>query len=289
MKKIAFITPSGFLSEHHKKNVHENKKVLEKLGFKVIFGKHIFAEKNYLAGTDKERAQDIMSAYKDKDVVAIIATRGGFGGCASLLPHLDFKIIKKNPKPFIGFSDVTSIQNAIYQKTKQKSLSGFMAGYEMLKNTKNSLESLINNKNFEISSGNCLSSGTAQGVLIGGNFAIFRNLIGTEYCPDLKGKILFLEDEDEESHNIYMMLTQLRLLKNFHKLKGIVFGNFKGCYPQFKEELDVDGFLKDFAKHCNIPIIKDFENGHIANGYLVPIGKKVKIVSSKKECKMIID
>ncbi|MFI3242234.1 MAG: LD-carboxypeptidase [Alphaproteobacteria bacterium] len=291
MKKIAFVSPSSILSKEGQKNVLHSKDYFEALGYEVVLGEHIFAEHNYFAGTDKQRASDIMKAYQDKDVIAIIASRGGTGGCTPLLNLLDWNTIKNNPKPFIGFSEVTTFHNAFYHKLNQINFSGYMTFYNDLnkeKNTENSLKNLLANNRFEITSGEALIEGEAEGILIGGNLSVFRNLCGTEYFPDLSNKILLLEDVDEYSYKINVMLNQIKLQPNFNKLKGIIFGDFNDCQKTNPKDLSTDEFLQEFIKELNIPVIINFENGHLHNGYVVPIGKKVKLVSAKDNCKLII-
>ncbi len=292
MKKIGLISPCSNLDAKAKKNIALAKEYLQSLGFEVVLGKHIFDKHLFMAGHDKDRANDIMEMYKDKDVVAIIATRGGSGG-ARLLKHLDFKIIKKNPKPFIGFSDITSIQNAIYKITKQVSFSGFMASHnfktsKILPNAKKSFESLLKNKPFSIKSGKSLIDGEAKGELIGGNLIVFSTLFGTPYCPDFKNKIILIEDIDESTYAINRTLLHLKMQPNFDKVKGIIFADFNNCKPFRKSDGDLNTQIKDFAKDLNIPIITDFEYGHMDNGYVLPIGKRIKMISSKKECKITI-
>ena len=277
--KAGIISPSGLISGMA--DIQKGIDYLENIGYEVVLGNNIFSTYRFMAGTDSQRAADVMDVFSNKEIDIIFCTRGG-SGLSRIFPWLDFDVIKNNPKPVVGFSDITALQNAIYAKTKGEGYSGFMLKYnfwdkELGQKTESSLSALLSNKLFEINEGSTVIGGEAEGILVGGCFSIFVSLFGTEYMPDLTDKIVFLEDIGEQTYKIDRMLTQLRQQANFDKVKGIIFGSFTSCNMADPEDGTLDDIIADFAKDLNIPIIKDVSYGHTPNGYVLPIGKKIKL------------
>ena len=203
------ITPSSSLETPEK--IRNGLAYLAELGYHSKIGNFVYGSSNHFSGTPKERASDIMNFFKNPDIAAIIASCGGYGA-QSVLPYLDFNIIRQNPKPIIGFSDITALQTAVYTLSGISSIAGIMLKFDFSDNnpafqTKNSFEKLIIDGQFTpVPAGNILNSGYAEGVLIGTNFCTLMNLAGTTYFPRLEQKILLLEDIDEKSYRIERLL-----------------------------------------------------------------------------------
>lgn len=266
-------------------NLKRAVKYFESIGYRVALGQNLKKQHRYMAGTPEERAADIMDFYKDRDIKAIFCARGGCGS-QMVLDCLDYEVIKKHPKPIFGLSDNTALQLGIYAKTKAVGYTGISLVRDFKAEKLNptvagSLKAVLNKESQTIKAGKTVHGGTAEGVLIGGCLSMIRSMCGTQYLPDLKDKILLIEDVSEYTYKIELMLTQLRQCKNFDKVKGIIFGDFKDCKPQAKADGSIDDVIKDFCKGLKMPIIKDFPYGHKDKRYILPIGGKIKLDADK--------
>lgn len=275
------ITPSSSLETPEK--IRNGLAYLAELGYHSKIGNFVYGSSNHFSGTPKERASDIMNFFKNPDIAAIIASCGGYGA-QSVLPYLDFNIIRQNPKPIIGFSDITALQTAVYTLSGISSIAGIMLKFDFSDNnpafqTKNSFEKLIIDGQFSpISAGNILNSGYAEGVLIGTNFCTLMSLAGTIYFPRLEQKILLLEDIDEKSYRIERLLCQLEQQQGFELVSAIIFGTFSNCSLNHPEEKDIESVLDEFAaRHPKITMVKHFPFGHTKARICLPIGEKMQL------------
>ena len=275
------ITPSSSLETPEK--IRNGLAYLAELGYHSKIGNFVYGSSNHFSGTPKERASDIMNFFKNPDIAAIIASCGGYGA-QSVLPYLDFNIIRQNPKPIIGFSDITALQTAVYTLSGISSIAGIMLKFDFLDNnpafqTKNSFEKLIIDGQFTpVPAGNTLNSGYAEGVLIGTNFCTLMSLAGTTYFPRLEQKILLLEDIDEKSYRIERLLCQLEQQQGFELVSAIIFGTFSNCALNHPEEKDIESVLDEFAaRHPKITMVKHFPFGHTKARICLPIGEKMQL------------
>jgi len=277
---IGIVTPA--FSLQNPEQIRKGLAYLTEKGFKINLGEFVYESREHFSGSPEERAGDIMRFYKNPEIKAIIATCGGCGS-QSLLPYLDYEIIRQNPKPIIGFSDITALQNAVYARSGVGSLAGIMLKYDFIdgqirSQTENSFENYLNGILNPIKAGNIVNSGAAEGVIIGGNLRTFISLAGTPYFPSLHNKILLLEDVDEKTYNIERMLIQLEQQPDFEELSAIIFGAFTDCTINHPEDKDINEILSRFAaKHKQLPIIKHFPHGHIKARFCIPIGIKAKL------------
>ncbi len=215
-------------------------KLLEDLGFSVTAGQSCFEQRGYLSGSDELRAADVNRMFGDPNIDAIVCLRGGYGA-ARILPMLDYEAIRNNPKPFVGFSDITALHCAFQVKCGLVSFHGPMAGAHWQVGLREDrsrtgwlramsetcpLGSMENPDGapFEV-----FQEGEAEGILTGGNLTVLNNLIGTEYMPDLCGKIVLLEDVGEKPYRIDAMLTQFRNTGLLEKCAGFIIGDFTDC------------------------------------------------------------
>ena len=279
---IGVSAPAGGIKSNTELN--EFRKILEGLDFKVKFSKNCQNKHGYFSGTDEERASDFMNLIQDEEVNGIFFLRGGWG-CARILPFLDFDVIKKHPKVIMGFSDITTLINAITTKTGLVTFHGpggnsTWNAYSVRYIKKLLIDrELVSYKNKEEDNKIITySSGSATGELFGGNLSVICSLMGTDYLPNWKNKILFLEDVREEPYSIDRMLTQLKLAGVFNEVNGIVLGNFRKC---FAEEPDRSFTLEEvFDQHfskLSIPIFYGAQIGHARNKFTVPVGVEVVI------------
>lgn len=272
-------------------SIQKSIKYLESIGYRVRTGKHILDSYGYLAGRDLDRAKDINKFFADKKIKAIFSLRGGYGS-QRILPYIDFNIIKNNPKIFIGYSDVTAIQLAIYKKCRMVTFAGPMIESDFSNNLNPIIEELFwalltstkavgdilqyfqNKINF--------TSREIKGKIIGGNLSIITSLVGSEYFPKLEDHILLIEDIDERPYRVDRMLHQLKFSNNIKNIKGVVLGDFSSCKEiENKPTLSLDEIFKNIFQ--SIPLVKGFQFGHIRTSLPVPYGICVRVKKNKFE------
>jgi muramoyltetrapeptide carboxypeptidase len=281
------ISPASAPNED--KLIESGVRYIEKMGYRTLPGKNVEKVRGYLAGTDDERVEDIHQMFGDKKVKAIFCLRGGYGAFR-LLDKIDYKLIKNNPKIFIGFSEITALHMAFLQKAKLISFAGPMVlpnfstevssfteenFWSVITSTKKNRKINLVDNEVRFENGSRVNSG----IIIGGNLSVFTALLGTGFLPDLTKKILLLEEISEPPYKIDRMLNQLRLNNVFKNVNGIILGNFLDCYEtdKHKKTLSLSEVLVDYFKQLNIPVIQNFPFGHSKNILTLPIGAKVKI------------
>jgi muramoyltetrapeptide carboxypeptidase len=289
--KVGIASPSGFIVSEQ--NIETAISYIESLGYVPIVGKNVYKKWRYMAGTINERVKDLMDFYKDPDIKAIFTTVGA-GGSQYLLDKLDYNLIQANPKPLIGFSDTTAIQNAIYTKTGIVNFTGFTMHYDFRNGAideliDKSLQDLLKGKSFIAKGGKTVHRGIAEGKLVGGCLSVLRNLCGTEYYPDLTDSILLLEDVGERTYRTDLMLLQLRQNPTFKNVRGIIFGEFSDSEIRMAEDGNIDSIIYEFCKDLNIPIIKNFPYSHEDRRYVLPLGANVKLDATKHTLKIYAD
>ncbi len=283
---IGMISPSSPTSEENLVRAIKN---LESLGFRVKLSSHLNKATGFLAGTDIERVADLHEMLDDPEVKAIWCMRGGYGS-ARLLALLDFEKVKAAKKIIVGFSDVTALLNGIYTKTGLQVIHGPVGTSEYTDYTKKQILSLLLNGEQDEVIEPCkqpaedelhpiaIKSGIAEGRLVGGNLTVFASLCGTEYMPDCKGAILFLEDIGEVPYKIDRCLNQLKQNIDFNELAGIVFGNFNNCEPKGGYmDMSLQGTLIESVREYNFPVVYGFSFGHIKNLCSFPVGRVAEL------------
>ena len=284
IKKIAIISPSVMLSN---RPLNQEKWLiyLENLGLEVKIMPSVYTTGNILdTFSAKEKAIDIMNAYIDESVDALVAAHGGASALRTL-EYLDFDVIKHYNKPIIGFSDTTALQLAVYSKTGNDYITGFLPEYELRDEDVSTLvdeglKEILTGQKRSVCSGECVHEGTIEGILIGGNLSTISDLSGTPYYPDLSNKILLLEDECEISYKLKLMLTQLKLNPTFGGVKGIIFGKFSECEDHITHGT-VESVVEDFAAQVKIPMIKNFNYGHFKDRLVLRCGVKYNFDAKK--------
>lgn len=264
------------------------REALEALGLQVQEGKHLAGRRGHLAGTDEERAADLNEMFGNEAIKAVVCIRGG-SGAARILPLIDYQLIKKNPKPILGYSDITALHNAIHAQTGLVTFHGpngsgswnsfnadqfrtvFFGNQNKItyQNEREYTDDLVIKKNRI----RTIFPGKARGELVGGNLTVLTALAGSPYLPDFKGKILFLEDIGEEPYRIDRMMSTLMLMGVFKEIKGFVFGQCTDCDPSGGYgNLTVDQILDDYLLHLKIPAYRGAMIGHVPKQFLLPFG-----------------
>lgn len=284
-------------------------KRFEDLGFKLSFGKHVDETDEFNSSSIKSRVEDLHDAFTDKNVKGIITVIGGFNS-NQLLKYIDWDLIKNNPKIFMGYSDITVLNNAIFAKTGLVTYSGphyssfgqklyfdYTLGYFK--------KCLMENNPFEVKSSDfwsddawyldqnkreliknpgylVINEGESEGTILGANLCTFNLLQGTEFFPDLTDSVLFLEDDAETiPHTFDRDLQSLIHLPDFNKIRGLVIGRF-----QKKSNLTNDlliKIIKTKKELDNIPVIANVDFGHSDPKITFPIGGEVKIATMKNK------
>lgn len=269
--------------------------ILSKLGINYKLGKSLFNKYGYFAGTDSERAADFMHMILDPEIKGIICFRGGYGSIR-ILNHLNYNLIKANPKIILGYSDITLLLNYISQKTGLITYHGPMINsnltdtltLESLKkqlytpNNKIILDKITYNK-LTILNENKINKDILTGHLIGGNLSMLCSSLGTPYEVNMKNSILLLEDIGECPYKIDRMLTQLRLSNKFKSVKAILLGHFTNCESSVpNRSFSLNETLLQNLLPLNIPLFLNIPSGHNYPNLTFPIGSNIKIDFKKK-------
>ena len=277
--KIGIVACSNAQLLSNKEKINELEKVLKDIGLNPIFSKFIYEKYSVFSGSGKERGEALMNFYLDKDIKAIFDISGG-DLANEVLDYLDFEIIKNNPKAFFGYSDLTTIINAIYSKTGNVSylyqIRNLIYSFKDIQKERfiNSIllgkDDLFNIK-YEFLQGNKMS-----GVVVGGNIRCFLKLSGTPYMPNLENKILLLESYGGEVALMTTYLTQLKQMGAFKKIKGIILGTFTKM-EENKVKPNIEEIVLKIVNDKNLPIIKTNEIGHGIDSKCMIIGKNIKV------------
>lgn len=297
---VGLINPAG--ATFHPDDVKIAEETFAALGLKMKVGDHLLDRYGYLAGTDKDRAADINTFFRDATVNALVSLRGGWG-CNRLLDKLDYKLMAKNPKILMGYSDVTSLLLAMNAKAGLVTFHGpvgistwneFSVDYVkrvlfngeavVMVNPNDKGDNLTQVKDRILT----IRGGTATGRLLGGNLTVLTAMIGSEYLPDFKDSILFIEDVGEDIYRIDRMLTQMKLAGILEKLSGFIFGKCSKCNPgEGYASLTMEEVLADHIKPLGIPAFYGSMIGHIEDKFTVPLGIQAEMDADTGQIKLL--
>ncbi len=269
MQTIGIIALSGACD---KEKIENSKACLEKMGFKVKLSKNIFDRVRYLAGSDEDKLAELYRFFEDSEIDLILNARGGYG-TIRLINKIDYDIIKNNPKPFVGFSDITALLLMFYKKAGLITYHGPMAssdfGGEISDFTNENFFRAINGESLEFCGDKVYREGDAQGIIWGGNLATVVSLCGQDFVPD-EDFIFFTEDLNEPVYKIDKMFQQLFNMEKFSQhCKGIVLGDF----------LNVDNeiWLDEYFQTLPVPAVSGFKITHNQDKITLPIGKSASL------------
>jgi muramoyltetrapeptide carboxypeptidase len=267
--KVGIAAPA---SPFDRKKLYQGIAVLESMGFRIAIPDDLFSRKGYLAGQDTCRADQVNRLFADREVKAIVCARGGFGSLR-ILSFLDYGSIRKHPKIFIGFSDISAILMALYLKCGLITFHGPTVTNlkDATQETKEAMLSAFSSDRkleIKLKKGVAVKPGVASGPVLGGNLTTLSHLVGTPFEPSFTGRILLLEDLGEAPYRIDRMLTHMKLAGCFNGLAGIVLGSFKDSGT-----LDeIYRIMEDLFKETTIPILAGFDIGHGKDNITIPLG-----------------
>ena len=263
---------------------------LNSLGYNVELGNSaLHSLHGYLAGSDEIRANDINEMFCNDKINAIFCLRGGYGS-NRILNLLNYEVIAKHPKIFVGYSDITSFHLAFYSLCNFITFHGPMVSSNMINDydlyTKESFEKALrmpqmlffqNPSNYHIEA---LTCGCTSGRIVGGCLSLVSPSIGTFYQPDFHETILFLEDVDESLPRCDKMMHHLKNAGVFDAVNGVVLGNFKGCENINDPSYTIYDFMKDFFHDYDKPVLYGVQSGHDKPMGTIPFGTMCKIDST---------
>lgn len=285
---IGVIAPSSYIEKDDLEYINASIALMEASGFKVKFGKYVFEDTLGYGTSPEKRAADINWAFTDGEVKAIMCVKGGEDSNTTL-DYIDYEMIKKHPKIICGFSDNTSILNAIHEKTGLvtyhgptfKSLTSWETGYaykQFIKTFAENTESLIMGEPEDEYT--TIQAGQATGELVGGNLSLFTKLVCGKYAVNVQDKILFLEELGFEAAP-EMVNSNIYYLKQngvFDRIAGLWIGNYE--HPS---KVSIEKIIKNAIEdEYKFPIIKSDNFGHIDKKIIIPIGTKAEINTNEK-------
>jgi muramoyltetrapeptide carboxypeptidase len=264
--------------------IEEAKRHLERYGLTVTLAPNIasYGSRTYLAGTDAERAETLNRFLNSDEFDAFFFARGGYGAMR-ILDRIDYAAFRRNPRPVIGFSDVTALNQAIAIHAGVASFHGPMVNLDFFNGLSPEIErwfwSMLGGDaplTHRFDASQVLREGDAEGILFGGCLSLTTALTSTPYDFWIDDGIWFWEDIDEPVYRIDRMLTHLRLSGRFDKIRGVIIGKLKGCG---EDAPLVDLFRDSFGP--SIPVVRDLPFGHLGDNLLMPIGAPVRLSTAE--------
>ena len=282
---VALIAPAGPAAL----DVEKAGQWMRARGYELRIFPGVYERDGYLAGSDEARLSDLHSAFADPKIDAIFCLRGGYGS-PRLLDQLDYDLLRNNPKPFVGYSDITALHVAINRYAGFVTFHGPMLNADLLggkqQPTESSLFSLLRG---DLKAGSefmhpvafpltTIEPGIACGRLLGGNLSMIAALMGTPYEIDADGIILLIEDINEPIYRIDRLLTHLRLAGKLAQVAGVLVGDVAGVANAALERL-----LKQTFEPLRIPVLSGWRSGHCDPNLTLPLGALVRLDAGEQQ------
>jgi muramoyltetrapeptide carboxypeptidase len=288
---IGLVAPGGYTDDAA---IEKAVRHIEALGFRVKQGNWLREVWGNYGGTVAARIADLHAMFRDPEVKAIWAIRGG-SGCISLLKHLDYALIRRHPKILLGYSDITALHLAIRRHAGLVTFHGPVAtstpsnysdqhmlavlcepraGYTIPMAPENA-QRAIQQPHYAVRT---VHAGVATGPLVGGNLSLLSALVGTPYAADIRGGLLFIEEVNEEPYRIDRWLTQLDLALGLDSAAGVMIGICENCGPQGDgPSLSLDETLDLHLRPLRVPVVTGYSFGHIRNQFTMPLGVRATL------------
>jgi muramoyltetrapeptide carboxypeptidase len=259
----------------------------EKRGYAVKLGEHVFDRDDYVAGDERDRANDLMAMFADPEVDVVQSLQGGYGS-AQLIPHLDFEAIAANPKPFVGYSDITALHVAIRQRAGLATFYGYgLVGMGAKDGTDFSRDRLLQVLRGEGAGDvpsdpddpyvRAISGGSVTAPLVGGCLWLLLQTMGTPWEIELDGSIFFFEDYDAPPWYVDGMLTQLGHAGKLAGVRGVVVGDMEKCdwrenRPEWPRTRSIEDVLEHHLEPLGVPVLYKLPLGHGKHLAALPLG-----------------
>jgi len=296
---VGFITPSSYVSDPDRLALAE--RTARYFGLVPKFARNVRKRDGYVGGSVEDRVEDIHSMFRDPEVKAVFAIRGGYGA-AQLLDSIDYDLLRANPKIFLGYSDITALHLAIQKRAGLVTFHGPVVLSRFTPYTQACFRKAL----FEtepmgrvtnppdsdpLRPGHVLRTvrpGNARGPLAGGNLTLISTTMGTPYEIETAGRILFLEDVDEEPYSIDRMLTQLRLAGKLNSAAGVIFGECQDCRPRdfkpsFESTLSIGEVVDRILGSLRSPVLSGLTIGHTEDQLTLPLGVLAQLDAGRGE------
>ncbi len=283
---VGVVAPAGPVDKEQLQNGLD---VISEMGFQPVLGKYVHSRSRFLAGTDSQRAKDIMDMVRNPEIKAIFCARGGYG-TNRVLDHLDGKVIRAHAKIFVGSSDITLLLHYLYLQCGVLGFHGPMVagsfGRSPMKKSREHFKNILTGKplakSLSCKSSKVFSKGSATGKITGGCLTLLCRSLGTPYEMQTRNRILFIEDVNEPLYKLDGMLWQLKAAGKFKGVRGIIFGEMVNCNPQKPGDGKLQDVLADLFPKPDIPILTHCPIGHGKEIWTLPLETQATLDTSRK-------
>lgn len=290
---VGVVAPAGPVDPAH---LEEGLGVIRGMGFQPILGRFVNDRKHFLAGEDEDRADDLMVMFQNPEIKAIFCARGGYGA-NRILPLLDTKIIRKNPKVVVGSSEITLLLSYLLQKCGLVSFHGPMVagsfGCKPMKISKTQFRKVLTGDkeggHLKAPQAQVLQKGTARGKLVGGCLTLLCRSLKTPYEVQTRDGILLIEDVNEPAYRIDGMLWQLKVAGKFREVKGIVFGEMINCRFGDGQKGRLEDLFRNIVPDRAIPVLIGCPVGHGSEMWTLPLGIEATLNTGSKSLRLKIN
>ena len=274
--KIALVVCSNGKNIEDKDRLEKLESILVEMGLVPIFTKYIYKDKFGRGAKAQVRGEELMSFYKNKEIKVIFDISGG-DIANGILEYLDYDVIKKNYKLFFGYSDLTTVLNALRSQTNEVNYLYQILNIIESEEIKTSFENtFIKNEQtlFDVK-WRFLQGRSVEGEVIGGNIRCFLKLAGTRYFPEVENKVLFIEGLGTSIEGLVTHLSQLKQIGVFDKISGLLIGTF----TKIEKEISVEELFKLVKEYIPsfLAVAKTQEVGHAKSSKALKIGEKIHI------------
>lgn len=285
---VGVVAPAGPVD---KTRLQKGLNVISEMGFEPVLGKYVYSRSRFLAGTDSQRAKDIMDMVRNPAIKAIFCARGGYGA-NRILEHLDAKVIRAHPKIFVGSSDITLLLHYLYLQCGVVGFHGPMVagsfGRAPMRQSREQFKNILMGKPSSLycRKAKVFSKGSATGKITGGCLTLLCRSLGTPYEIQTRNRILFIEDVNEPLYKLDAMLWQLKAAGKFKGVRGIVFGEMVNCNPQKPGDGKLEDVLADLFPKPDIPILTHCPIGHSKEIWTLPFETQATLDTSAKSLEL---